>query len=228
MVKALPANNSQLGALIDDRPAQFPAAVTLQGQYGRVVKFDVAQHGPVLWQNLQQDDAIWTYMRVGPFANEQEFNTSLRERGETEDKVNYAILDTKNVAVGMFWLMAIRTDMRVCEVGNVVYSKALQKTALGTEAQFLLMRYVFEDLGFRRFEWKTNTLNSASRRAALRYGFTFEGIFRQNEIVKGRNRDTAWYSMLDTEWPRVKKAFESWLSEGNFDTTGAQKRPLKI
>ena len=113
--------------------------------------------------------------------------------------------------------------MRVIEVGHIVYSPALQRTPLATEAQYLLARYVFETLGYRRYEWKCNALNAASRRAALRFGFTFEGVFRQHMIVKGRNRDTAWFSMLDGEWPARKAAFERWLAPDNFDADGRQK-----
>src|SRR6266852_8342795 len=113
--------------------------------------------------------------------------------------------------------MEIRPAMRVIEVGHIVYSPALQRTPLGTEAQYLLARYVFDTLGYRRYEWKCNAHNAPSRRAALRLGFTFEGIFRQHMVVKGRNRDTAWFSMLDHEWPARKAAFEAWLDPANFD-----------
>jgi RimJ/RimL family protein N-acetyltransferase len=123
--------------------------------------------------------------------------------------------------------MEIRPAMRVIEVGHIVYSPALQKTRLGTEAQYLLARYAFETLGYRRYEWKCNALNAPSRRAAERYGFSFEGIFRQHMIVKGRNRDTAWFAMLDSEWPRAKLAFERWLDENNFEATGGQRRALE-
>ena len=224
----MPDTTLPLGPFVADHPAQRPASVTRSGRFGSIVKLDPDTHGPILWQALQNDEAIWTYMRVGPFATEQAFIASLRAREATPDAVTYAILDVKQNAVGMFWLMAIRPEMRVCEVGNVVYSKLLQKTALGTEAQFLLMQYVFDVLGYRRYEWKTNALNAGSRRAALRYGFSFEGIFRQNEIIKGRNRDTAWYALLDHEWPKVKQAFQLWLEPDNFDNGGVQKNALKI
>ena len=120
--------------------------------------------------------------------------------------------------------MEIRPAMRVIEVGNIVYSPALQRTPLGTEAQYLLARYAFETLGYRRYEWKCNALNAASRRAAERFGFTYEGMFRQHMIVKGQNRDTAWFSMLDSEWPARKAAFERWLAPENFDRDGRQTR----
>jgi RimJ/RimL family protein N-acetyltransferase len=116
--------------------------------------------------------------------------------------------------------------MRSIEVGHIVYSPALQRTPLGTEAQYLLARYIFETLGYRRYEWKCNALNAASRRAALRYGFVFEGILRHNMIAKGRNRDTAYYSMLETEWLARKAAFERWLAPENFDADGRQRVSL--
>jgi len=122
--------------------------------------------------------------------------------------------------------MEIRPAMRVVEVGHIIYGPALQRSALATEAQYLLARYVFEELGYRRYEWKCHALNAASRRAALRFGFVFEGIFRQHMIVKGRTRDTAWFSMLDSEWPRVRKAFEQWLEPMNFDAEERQRRRL--
>ncbi len=122
--------------------------------------------------------------------------------------------------------MEIRPAMRVIEVGNIVYSPALQRTPLATEAQYLLARYAFETLGYRRYEWKCDALNAASRRAAQRYGFTFEGIFRQHMIVKGRSRDTAWFAMLDSEWPARKASFERWLAPDNFAPDGRQKSSL--
>jgi RimJ/RimL family protein N-acetyltransferase len=122
--------------------------------------------------------------------------------------------------------MENRPAMRVIEVGHIVYGGPLQRTPLATEAQYLLACYAFETLGYRRYEWKCNALNAPSRRAATRYGFTFEGIFRQHMIVKGRSRDTAWHAMLDSEWPARKRAFETWLAPDNFDAGGRQKTRL--
>jgi len=136
------------------------------------------------------------------------------------------VRDNDGRALGLVALMAIRPAMRVVEVGNIVYSPALQRTPLATETQYLLTRYVFETLGYRRCEWKCDSLNAPSRRAALRYGFLFEGIFRQHMIVKTRNRDTAYFSMLDSEWPARKANFERWLAPENFDSSGRQKVSL--
>jgi RimJ/RimL family protein N-acetyltransferase len=140
-----------------------------------------------------------------------------------DDPYSYAIIDRSGEAVGIATLMEIRPAMRVIEVGNIVYSPALQRKPLGTEAQYLLARYAFETLGYRRYEWKCNALNAASCRAAQRYGFAFEGILRQHMIAKGRNRDTAYYSILDSEWPARKAAFERWLAPENFDADGKQR-----
>jgi RimJ/RimL family protein N-acetyltransferase len=180
-----------------------------------------------MWDAVKGHDAIWTYMsQYGPFDSASEFATWLARRAALDDPYAYAIVDPSDRALGIATLMDIQPDMRVIEVGHIVYSPALQHTALGTEAQYLLARYAFETLGYRRYEWKCNSHNAASRRAALRYGFVFEGVLRQHKISKGRNRDTAYYSMLDSEWPQRKRNFERWLSPDNFTAEGRQKVSL--
>lgn len=221
-----PATGQPIGAPVDDRPAPRPGPVTLTGRYGRVEKLK-PEHAPTLWDAVKGDDSIWTYMsQYGPFESAPEFSTWLARRATLEDPYAYAIVDRENRAVGIATLMDIQPEMRIIEVGHIVYSPALQRTPLGTEAQYLLARYVFETLGYRRYEWKCNSYNAASRRAALRYGFIFEGVLRQHKIAKGRNRDTAYYSMLDSEWPQRKLNFESWLSPDNFTADGRQKISL--
>src|SRR5262249_35444135 len=170
--------------------------------------------------------ATWAYLGYGPFAGEAAFAAWLAERPKLADPYSYAIVAPDGRALGIATLMEIRPAMRVIEVGNILYTPPLQRTPLATEAQYLLARYVFETLGYRRYEWKCNALNAPSRRAAARFGFTFEGEFRQHMIVKGRNRDTAWFSMLDSEWPARKAAFERWLAPENFDAQGRQKTKL--
>jgi RimJ/RimL family protein N-acetyltransferase len=215
-----------IGAPVDDQPAQRPGPVTLAGCYGRVEKLDQA-HATTLWDVVKGHDAIWTYMsQYGPFAGAEEFTGWVTQRAALNDPYSYAIVDNANRALGIATLMEIVPDMRVIEVGHIVYSPALQQTQLGTEAQYLLARYAFDTLGYRRYEWKCNSHNAASRRAALRYGFVFEGILRQHKIAKSRNRDTACYSMLDSEWPARKLNFERWLSPQNFTADGKQKRSL--
>lgn len=208
------------------RPALRPGPVILAGRYGRVEKLVPGRHFASIWDALGTSPATWDYMPYGPFDDARAFQTWLSGRATLDDPYVYAIIAPDGRTLGIAALMAIRPDMGVIEVGHIAYAPALQRTPLGTEAQYLLGRYAFETLGYRRYEWKCNALNTASRRAAERYGFTFEGIFRQHMIVKGKNRDTAWFSILDSEWPARKLAFERWLAPSNFDSEGRQKASL--
>jgi RimJ/RimL family protein N-acetyltransferase len=166
-------------------------------------------------------------MGDGPFAGRHSFDLALRQKAESVDPFYFAILDNaSSAALGYASYLRIEPAHRVIEVGNIVYTPTLQRTVGATEAMYLLARHAFEDLGYRRYEWKCNALNQPSRRAALRLGFTFEGIFRQHMIIKGRNRDTSWYSMLDVEWPARRARFEEWLAPSNFDADGRQKISL--
>ena len=175
----------------------------------------------------RKNPSLWRYLFNGPYTDEAEFRAWLEGREKSEDPLFFTILDRKaDTPAGYCSLMRIEPAHRVIEVGNILYLPSLQRTAAATEAMYLLARYVFEDLGYRRYEWKCDSNNSPSRRAALRLGFTFEGIFRQHMIVKGKNRDTAWFSMLDTEWEDRKRAFETWLDPANFDAEGKQKSAL--
>jgi RimJ/RimL family protein N-acetyltransferase len=207
-------------------PGPRPGPVTLQGRHGRVEKLR-AEHAADLWKVFAGQDQVWTYIATtGPFAHFDEFSAFIATRAAADDPYAYAIIDDSNCAVGYFNLMRIVPNNRVIEVGGVLYSPALQRTPLGTEAQYLLARYVFETLGYRRYEWKCDSHNAASRRAALRYGFSYEGTFRQHVIGKGHNRDDVWFSMLDGEWPSRKANFERWLNPENFDRDGRQKSSL--
>ena len=223
--KALPdpMTRQPVGPLIDAGKAREPKAVVLKGRFGRVEKLDPARYRADLWAALAGHDQIWTYMAYGPFADADAFGLWLEARAEITDPFSYVVIDMAGHACGIITLMEVRPQMRVIEVGNILLSPVLQRTPLATEAQYLLARYVFETLGYRRYEWKCNALNSASRRAAVRFGFNFEGLFRQHMIIKGCNRDTAWYAMLDSEWPPQKLAFERWLARENFDADGRQK-----
>jgi RimJ/RimL family protein N-acetyltransferase len=216
------AGSEPVGPAVDVTPALRPSPVRLEGRYGRVEKLD-ERHGAGLWDVVTGHDALWTYMHYGPFADRAAFAAWIGERIRLDDPFSYAVVDPRDQALGIATLMEIRPAARVIEVGNILYGPPLQRTPLATEAQYLLARYAFETLGYRRYEWKCNALNAPSRRAAARFGFTFEGIFRQHMIVKGRNRDTAWYSMLDGEWPARKLAFERWLEPENFDNQGRQR-----
>lgn len=219
-----PKTGQPIGLPVDNAPARRPGPVTLKGRYGRLEKL-TAEHAADLWKVFAGHDEVWTYISTdGPFANREEFSAFIAKRAAAEDPYAYAIVDASEQAIGYFTLLRIVPQHRVIEVGHVLYSPALQRTPLGTEAQYLLAKYVFETLGYRRYEWKCDALNAASRRAALRYGFVFEGTFRQYMINKeGRNRDNAWFSMLDSEWPVRKRNFERWLAAENFDNEGRQK-----
>jgi RimJ/RimL family protein N-acetyltransferase len=207
-------------------PAPRPGPVTLKGRYGRLEKL-TPEHAADLWSAFAGHDELWTYIaRDGPFNDAAAFSTFLTERAASQDPYAYAIIDTADRAVGYVTLLRIVPEMRVIEVGHVLYSPTLQRTPLGTETQYLLARYIFETVGYRRYEWKCDALNAASRRAALRYGFVYEGTFRQYMIAKGRNRDNAWFSMLDSEWPDRKRSFERWLAPENFDSEGRQRISL--
>jgi RimJ/RimL family protein N-acetyltransferase len=184
------------------------------------------KHGVSLWEAVRGHDRLWTYLAYGPFKDEGGFSGWLASREALADPYYYAVVQPSGHAVGLAALMSIRPDMRVIEVGNILLSPSLQRTALATEAQYLLARYVFERLRYRRYEWKCNALNAASQGAALRFGFSFEGAFRDHMIVKGRSRDTAWFAMLEAEWPARKAAFESWLAPQNFAADGTQRRKL--
>jgi RimJ/RimL family protein N-acetyltransferase len=198
---------------------------------GRTVRLEplAARHSQDLWTAIgaPSNDTLWTYIPVGPFADAAAFDGFIAEKCATADARWLAVIDTKTgLATGILALMRIDPPNRVIEVGGVVFSPSIQRSTASTEAQYLLARHVFESLGFRRYEWKCDNRNEPSKRAAARLGFNFEGVFRQHMIVKNRNRDTAWFSMLDTEWPARKAAFEIWLDASNFDELGRQKAAL--
>jgi RimJ/RimL family protein N-acetyltransferase len=222
-----PQTGQPVGLPVDDpTPGPRPGPVTLKGRYGRLEKLR-PDHAADLWAVFAGHDQLWTYIGAdGPFATAAEFVPSIERRATADDPYAYAIIDASDRAVGYLTLMRIVPEMRVIEVGHVLYSPAVQRTPLGTETQYLLARYVFETLGYRRYEWKCDALNAPSWRAALRYGFVYEGTFRQYMIAKGRNRDNAWFSMLDSEWPARKRNFERWLAPENFDSEGRQKLSL--
>ncbi|MGI8959054.1 MAG: GNAT family N-acetyltransferase [Bryobacteraceae bacterium] len=220
-----------VGPEVDASPAKRPERTTIKGQYVTVAPLDPASHAQALWQGTQgtENAGLWAYLFAGPFFNRDDFDAYLITRAGSEDPLSFAILDNASGrAVGQVALMRIEPEHRSIEVGNVLYTRALQRTRGATETMYLMARYVFEDLGYRRYEWKCNALNEASRRAAMRLGFTFEGIFRQHMIAKGRNRDTAWFSMLDCEWPVRRAGFERWLDPSNFAGNGQQRSSLSM
>lgn len=221
--------NPQVGPLVDPAPAPRPTPCVIEGRYGRLRPLDPARDTDGLYalSHGAEKESQWAYLPVGPFADKAGFAAEVEKiAASTGDRVFWAVADLDDRAVGWLSLMRIEPQHRVIEVGYVLYTPALQRTPLATEAQFLMARHVFETLGYRRYEWKCNDLNGPSKRAAERFGFSYEGLFRQHMITKGRNRDTAWYAMLDGEWPQRKLAFTRWLDPANFDGDGRQKVSL--
>jgi RimJ/RimL family protein N-acetyltransferase len=225
----VPISSLPIGPEVPAHAAPRPERRVIAGRFIRLEPLDPDRHGSSLWQETHGIGAAarWQYLFDEPFAEENSFRDFLARKGASTDPLFYAIIDlSSGRAMGFETLMRIDPTHRCIEVGNILYGKSLQRTPGATEAQYLLMRYIFEDLGYRRYEWKCNALNEPSRRTALRLGFTFEGIFRKHMIVRGRNRNTAWYSMLDDDWPAAKAAFERWLAPSNFDSAGVQRQSL--
>ncbi|MGC2192553.1 MAG: GNAT family protein [Candidatus Dormiibacterota bacterium] len=218
-----------MGPRVDPTPAPLPRGVTVRGRYVELAPLDSAKHGAALWEAVLDpaNDRLWRYLPDGPFADRAAFDANLKILCSSDSPLFFAILDGDSKrALGWASLMRIKPQHRSVEVGYILFTPSLQRSRGATEAMYLLARHVFEDLGYRRYEWKCDSLNGPSRRAALRLGFTFEGIFRQHMVIKGRSRDTAWFSILDGEWPARKSRLEKWLEPSNFDAQGEQKLPL--
>jgi RimJ/RimL family protein N-acetyltransferase len=218
-----------VGPPVETKPALRPERTTLSGRFVRVVPLDAERHDDDLLASMggPEHAHLWTYMFDGPFEDRAAFAEALKKRQAANDPLFFAIVDAQSDrATGIASYMRIELAHRVVEVGGIVFSPALQRKPGATEAMYLMARHVFEDLGYRRYEWKCDALNAPSRRAALRLGFSFEGLFRSHMIIKGRNRDTAWFAMLESDWPARKAAFEAWLAPHNFDANGIQKQSL--
>jgi RimJ/RimL family protein N-acetyltransferase len=213
-------------------PGLAPDGRSLAGRYVRLEPVSVSRHGPALFgsfANSDPDGSVWTYMGYGPFGSQAEFIDWLKTKENGRDPFFYAFVPlAAGEAAGMGSFMRHDPANGVIEIGHIWFSPALQRTREATEIIFLMMRHAFDDLGVRRLEWKCDALNAPSRRAAERFGFTFEGVFRQHMIVKKRNRDTAWYALMDHEWPAIRAGFEKWLEESNFDSAGRQRAPLAL
>jgi RimJ/RimL family protein N-acetyltransferase len=204
----------------------FPERKTLEGRYTRLEPLDVARHGADIFAAMAGADAVWDYLPAYPPKDRAEYDALLASMAGNTTICPFAVIDkADNKAKGHMWMMEIRPAQGVFEVGWITYSPALQRTRPATEAVYLIGDYGFS-LGYRRYEWKCNNRNEPSKRAAVRFGFQYEGLFRQHQVVKGENRDTAWYSILDKEWPARKAAFERWLAPENFDAQGRQKSSL--
>jgi RimJ/RimL family protein N-acetyltransferase len=206
-----------------------PPETVMQGHYCRLEPLRAETHADDLYAAFAQDreERVWTYLPYGPFQRFEDYRTWVAAQSAGADPLFHAIIDQQTgTAAGVASYLRIEPAVGVIEVGHINYAPSLQKTPAATEAMYLMMRRVFDELGYRRYEWKCDTLNAGSRRAALRLGFMFEGIFRQATIYKGRNRDTAWYSIIDKEWPGLKRAFEDWLDTANFTEQGGQRKNL--
>jgi RimJ/RimL family protein N-acetyltransferase len=196
----------------------------MEGRFCRLEPLTLV-HAPALWEVFRLDDGRnWTYLATEPFARFEEFEGYVMQSAGSVDPQFYAIL-TDGIAAGIASYLRITPAAGTIEVGHIHFSPRLQRTPAATEAMYLMMRRAFE-LGYRRYEWKCDAFNAPSRRAAERLGFSYEGIFRQAVVTKGRNRDTAWYACIDSEWPALARAFETWLSPDNFDDAGHQRQSL--
>ena len=212
----------------DWRPAPRPPRASLQGHHCRLEPLDVSRHAAELHEanSVDRDGTMWAYLAYGPFGDEAAYSAWVAGAADSLDPLFFAIVDASTGrAAGVASYLRIEPAHGVIEVGHLAYSPGLQRTVAATEAMYLMMRQAFE-LGYRRYEWKCNARNVASRRAAERLGFTFEGTFRQHMVYKGRNRDTAWYSIIDSDWPAVEAGLRAWLEPGNFDAAGRQRRSL--
>lgn len=206
-------------------PPDYPVRVAVQGARVELVPLSWAEHGTALFEELEvAPDSIWTYMTFGPFRDLGEFEAALRQLDDYPQVIPYALV-VDGRPLGFACYLRIKPEQGVIEVGSIVLSPRLQRTTEATEALYLMIRHAF-DIGYRRVEWKCDDLNTPSRTAAERLGFAYEGTFRQATHYKGRNRDTAWYAMIDRDWPRLDQAFRQWLEPDNFDAAGAQKRAL--
>ena len=201
----------------------------MTGRFCRVEPLDAGRHAAELYaaNSEDRDGRMWTYLPWGPYDGFDAYRAALEAGLRREDFITYAVIDSANGnATGVASYLNINPAAGSIEVGGIAYAPALQQKPAGTEAMYLMMRRAFDELGYRRYEWKCNALNAPSRAAAQRYGFRFEGIFRQADVVKGRNLDTAWFSVTDREWPGIKAAFERWLDPDNFDGAGRQRVSL--
>ena len=217
-------------SVVGHTSGKLPAIDFLEGRYARIEALSVEKHAEDLLAVYGPDTPreMWTYLFQEPVADMEELVNLLNQMLARKDRFFYAILDRETgKTLGTFSLMRIDQNNRVIEVGTVIFSPELRGTRIGTEAQYLLARYVFEKLNYRRYEWKCDALNLPSRRAAERLGFVYEGTFRQAVIYKGRTRDTDWLSMIDKDWPQVKARLEAWLHPENFDKNGQQIKSLR-
>ena len=210
-----------LGRVVDWSPGQAPDGRPLTGRWCRVVPL-TEEHVPALYAEVcaPGTEGDWAYLATGPYADLEDFAAMCTASLVEPQRLSAVVLDAAGKPVGMASYLRIQPDHGSVEVGSILYGPSLQRTTAATEAMYLMMSHAFDDLGYRRYEWKCNSLNARSVRAAERLGFTYEGTFRNAMVVKGRNRDTAWFSITDDEWPLVRTALEIWMSEDNQGSEG--------
>lgn len=224
------ATQPTIGPLVDWHPVPAPARNPIVGRTVRLEPVDPARHAAALFAAAHgpgHDPGLWDYLGYGPFATVADFLAWLTAQAASPDPLFFAVVDgATGQAAGMASYMRISETDGVIEIGHIWFGASLQRTRQATEAIFLLARHAFDDLGYRRLEWKCNALNARSRAAADRFGFTYEGTFRQHTISKGRNRDTSWYAIIDADWPPIRRGFERWLADDNFDDAGRQRASM--
>lgn len=221
------SDEARLGAVVRGwTPPRRPDRAELIGRHVRLERFNADRHAADLHRAYQGHDALWDYMPYGPFASSSAYHRWGKDVASGDDPYFYVLCDAlTGHSGGVASYLRISPEAGSIEVGHICLSPEIARGAAWTEAMFLMMKWAF-DAGYRRYEWKCNALNLASRRAAQRLGFSYEGIFRQMSVVKGRNRDTAWFSVIDAEWPALRAAFEAWLDPSNFDASGRQRERL--
>ena len=219
-----------LGEELDWKPVPRPTSVSLRGAHVMVRPVNAESDAVPLFSVShppEGDPAIWAYLPDGPYESPDHLRQTLAWAETSEDPLYFTLVRLADERpLGLASYLRITPELGVIEIGHIWFGVPLQRTTAATEAIYLLMRHAFDDLGYRRVEWKCNALNSASRRAAERFGFAFEGVFRKHQVVKGRNRDTAWYAITDDEWPAIRRGFEAWLAPENMDGEGHQRRSL--
>lgn len=223
-----PATDPRVGPRVDATPRPLPARVPHRGRAVDLEPLHL-RHAPDLWRAAQSDatGASWAYLAYGPFAEEAALRGFVAGFASAHDPMAWAVRPHRSgTADGWLTLMEMHPAHAHIELGNIWFSPRMQRTRAATEAMFLLMRHAMDELGYRRLTWKCNALNAPSRRAAARLGFTFEGTLRQVLVVKGRRRDTAWFSMLDDEWPARRDAIAAWLDDSNWDAEGRPRASL--
>lgn len=214
-----------IGDAVSWTPARRPAAAPIEGRFVRLEPLRV-DHAEALFTALAPYPGLWTYQAEETPQSANELASVIAEQLAAPDRLGFVILEAGGRCVGRVSYLRIQPGLGSIEVGGIIYAPTLQRTRAATEVQYLLARQAFDDLGYRRYEWKCDSLNAPSRAAALRLGFTEEGTWRNALITKGRNRDTTWYSITDTEWPSIRAALQTWLADENFDDAGGQRRSL--